>query len=93
MFYSPRNRADRSFYASHWLACHGGVGLLSAPGRAAANAPGEPEWRAGVFSSAELEVLLRDAVALPTLGEWGMLFAALSLLGAGTSVILRRRRR
>ena len=33
------------------------------------------------------------AVALPTLGEWGMLLATLSLLAAGTSVILRRRRR
>jgi hypothetical protein len=33
-----------------------------------------------------------DAVALPTLGEWGMLAATLSLLGAGTSIILRHRR-
>ncbi len=33
------------------------------------------------------------AVAVPTLGEWGMLFATLSLLAAGTTLILRRRRR
>ena len=39
------------------------------------------------------EVDLLAATPLPTLGEWGMLFATLSLLAAGTSVIIRRRRR
>ena len=43
------------------------------------------------FLAAHPELLA--AVPLPTLGEWGMLFATLSLLAAGTSVILRRRRR
>ena len=36
---------------------------------------------------------LLAATPVPTLGEWGMLFATLSLLAAGTSVIIRRRRR
>jgi hypothetical protein len=43
--------------------------------------------------SAAAQLAEFGAVALPTLGEWGMLFATLSLLAAGTSVILRGRRR
>ncbi len=43
------------------------------------------------FGGSPLDLL--NAVAVPTLGEWGMLFATLSLLAAGTSVIVRRRRR
>ena len=43
------------------------------------------------FSGSQLDFL--NAIAVPTLGEWGMLFATLSLLAAGTSVIVRRRRR
>ena len=46
-----------------------------------------------VHMSAAAQLDAFGAVALPTLGEWGMLFATLSLLAAGTSVILRRRRR
>jgi hypothetical protein len=46
---------------------------------------------ASMRAAAQLEEF--GAVALPTLGEWGMLLATLSLLAAGTSVILRRRRR
>ena len=46
-----------------------------------------------VMDSALAGLGLLDAVEVPTLGEWGMLFATLSLLAAGTSVIVRRRRR
>ena len=45
----------------------------------------------GPFDGSQLDLL--NAVAVPTLGEWGMLFVTLSLLAAGTSVIVRRRRR
>lgn len=46
-----------------------------------------------VTKSAAVQLEEFGAVALPTLGEWGMLLATLSLLAAGTSIILRRRRR
>ena len=60
-----------------------GLGLCILAKRASASAVD------GLFS---LNFQHEAAVELPTLGEWGMLFATLSLLAAGTTVIIRRRR-
>jgi hypothetical protein len=91
---SSRTAGLRGFWA--WVcviaACSAGflVALVSEAGRfslAGVSASLLP----GSQPAAQLDRLA--AVALPTLGEWGMLAATLSLLAAGTSVIVRRRRR